>query len=144
MTIYVPKLQELPRDQMALLDASAEYSVRQSAGRLSAYVYDWPDLRVVFNVMPDAERPGHLEQFVGWLEDHTRSLGKPLNGKLAARIRSTTIVLGCVVEKTTDREVWHDRVQDMIGMICFNTKSIVFWEGMIFDENCSQLWPPAA
>jgi len=32
----------------------------------------------------------------------------------------------------------------MIGMICFNTKSIVFWEGMIFDENCNQVWPPAA
>jgi hypothetical protein len=31
----------------------------------------------------------------------------------------------------------------MVGMICFNTRSIVFWEGMIFDENCSQLWPPA-
>ena len=78
-------------------------------------------MRVVVNVMPDAERPDHLEQFVGWLEDRSRSLGKRLSGKLAERIRSTTIVLGFVVEKATDREVWHDRVQDMIGMICFNT-----------------------
>ncbi len=144
MTIYVPKLQELPSDQMALLDATAKFSVRQTAGRLSAYMYDWPDLRVVVNVMPDAQRPDHLEQFLCWLEDRTRSLGKALSGKLAARIRSTTIVLGFVVEKTTDREVWHDRVQDMIAMICFNTKSIVLWEGMIFDENCGQVWPPAA
>ena len=144
MTIYIPKLQELPSDQMAKLDATAKFSVRQAAGRLSAYVYDWPDLRVVVNVMPDAERPDHLEQFVRWLEDRSRSLGKALSGKLAASVRSTTIVLGFVVEKTTDREVWHDRVQDMIGMICFNTKSLVFWEGMIFDENCSQVWPPAA
>jgi hypothetical protein len=144
MTIYIPKLQELPSDQMALLDATAKFSVRQAARRLSAYVYDWPDLRVVVNVMPDAERPDHLEQFVSWLQERSRTLGNALSGQLAARIRSTTMVLGFVVEKTTDREVWHDRVQDMIGMICFNTKSIAFWEGMMFDENCSQVWPPTA
>jgi hypothetical protein len=71
-------------------------------------------------------------------------LGKAVGVKLAKRVRSSTIVLGFVVEKTSEREVWHDRVQDMIGVICFNTKSIVFWEGMIFDENCRQLWPPTA
>jgi hypothetical protein len=144
MTIYVPNLRELPPEAMAQLDATAKFSLRQSAGRLSAYVYQWPDLRVFVNVMPDAERPDHLEQVVGYLEDRSRSLGETVSGQLAARIRSTTIVLGFVVEKTTDREVWHDRVQDMIGMICFNTKSIVFWEGMIFDENCNQAWPPGA
>jgi hypothetical protein len=144
MTIYVPKLQELPSDRMARLDTTAKFSVRQAGERLSAYVYDWPDLRVVVNVMPDAERPNHLEQFVRWLEDRSGALGKALSGELAGRIRSSTIVLGFVVEKTTDREIWHDRIQDMIGMICFNTTSIVFWEGMIFDENCSQVWPPAA
>ena len=85
-----------------------------------------------------------MEQFVRWLEDRSRALGKPLSGELAARIRSTAIVLGFVVEKETDPDGWRDRVQDMIGMICFNTKSIVFWEGMIFDENPRQLWPRAA
>ena len=143
MTIYIPKLLELPSDQMALLDPTAKFSVRQAAGRLAAYIYDWPDLRVVVNVMPDTERPDHLEQFVSWLEGGTRSLGKSMSPKLVTRVRSTTIVLGFVVEKTTDQEVWYDRVQDMIGMICSNTQSIVFWEGMIFDENCSQLWPSA-
>jgi len=97
MTIYVPKLHELPSDQMARLDAPAKHSARQAAERLTAYVYDWPDLRVVVNVMPDDERPDHLEQFIRWLENRSQSLGKALNGKLAARIRSTTIVLGFVV-----------------------------------------------
>lgn len=143
MTIYVPNLGELPPAEMSQLDATAKFSLRQTAGRLCAYLYDWPELRVVVNVMPDPERPDHLEQFVRWLEDRSRSLGKVLSGELAARIRSTTIVLGFVVEKATVREVWHDRVQDMIGMICSNTKAIAFWEGMIFDENCSQVWPPA-
>jgi hypothetical protein len=142
MTIYVPKLRELPPAEMARLDPAAKFSERRTAGRLTAYVYDWPDMRVVVNLLPEAELPAHLEQFVWWLEDRAQSLGKTLSGQLAARIHSTTLVLGFVVEKATDREVWHDRVQDMIGMICFNTKSIVFWEGMIFDENCTQLWPP--
>ena len=141
MTIYVPNLGELPAEEMAQLDPAARFSARRSEGRLGAYVYDWPDMRVVVNVLPDAERSQHLDQFASWLEDRSRSLGKRLNGKLAARIRSTTIVLGFVVEKATDREVWHDRVQEMIGMICFNTKAIVFWEGMIFDENAGRVWP---
>ncbi len=144
MTIYVPELRELPPEEMALLDATAKFSVRRSGARVSTYVYDWPDLRVVVNVMPDAERPDHLEQFVRCLNDRTKSLGKALSPELVSRIRSTTIVLGFVVEKATDREVWHGRVQDMIGMICFNTNSIVFWEGMIFDENCNQVWPRTA
>jgi hypothetical protein len=126
MTIYVPKVRELPPAEMARLRPAAKFSARRSAGRLTAYVYDWPDMRVVVNALPDAELPEHLEQFVCWLEDRARSLGKALSDELAARIRSTTLVLGFVVEKATDREVWHDRVQDMIGMICFNTNSIVF------------------
>jgi hypothetical protein len=138
-----PTCESGPPEEMAQLDATAKVSVRQSPGRLTAYVYNWPGMRVVVSVMPDAERSEHLERFARWLEDCSRSPGKALSSELAARIRSTTIVLGFVVEKTTDREVWHDRVQDMIGMICFNTKSIVFWEGMIFDENGGQLWPPA-
>lgn len=142
MTVYIPKLRELPPAEMARLDPAAAFSQRRIAGRLTAYVYDWPDMRVVVNVFPDAELSEHLEQLVRWLEDRARSLGKALSGELAARIRSATLVLGFDVEKATDREVWHDRVQGMIGMICFNTKSIVFWEGMIFDENASQLWPP--
>ncbi len=81
MTIYVPKLQELPSEQMASLDATAKFSVRQIGGILSACVYDWPDLRVVVNVMADAERLDHLKQFIHWLEDHSRSLGKALGGK---------------------------------------------------------------
>ena len=143
MTIYVPKLGELPPTEMVRLAPAAKFSERRSAGWLTAYVYDWPDMRVVVNVFPDAELAEHLEQFIRWLEDRAGSLGKVLSDELAARVRSTTLVLGFVVEKAKDREVWHDRVQDMIGMICFNTKSIVFWEGMIFDENCTQLWPPA-
>lgn len=143
MTIYIPNLRELPPEEMSQLDVAARFSVQQSARKVSAYVYDWPDLRVVINVMPDAERPDHLDEFIRWLEARSRALGKTLSVELAARIRSTTMVLGFVVEKTADRQVWHERVQDMIGMICFNTKSIVFWEGMIFDENASQIWPPA-
>lgn len=56
MTIDVPNLRELPPEEMAGLDAAAESSVRRAAERLPAYAHDWPDLRVVVDVMPDAER----------------------------------------------------------------------------------------
>ncbi len=141
MTIYVSNLRELPRDEMAKLDATSKFSVQKNSSRITAFVYDWPDLRIIVNVMPDSERANHLEELVRWLEDRSQLLDNALSDELVARIRSSMIVLGLVIEKTTDRNVWHDRIQDMIGMICFNTKSIVFWEGMIFDENCSQVWP---
>ena len=141
MTIYVPGLRELPRDQMAELDGAAEFSVRHTGGKLSAYVYEWEDLRIVIDVMPDADRAGHLKQFERWIEVRSASLGQVVEPGLVDRIRSSTIVLGIVVEKTTDRDVWHDRVQDIVGMICFNTKSLLFWEGMVYNENCRRVWP---
>jgi hypothetical protein len=142
MTIYVPKLHELPPGEMARLVPTAKCSQRRTAGGLTAYVYDWPDLRVIVNIMPDADRPQRLEQFVQWLEGRARFLGQPLDCELADDPLDRPRPRLCR-RKGTDCDVWHDRVQDMVGMICFNTRSIVFWEGMIFDENCSQLWPPA-
>jgi hypothetical protein len=144
MTIYVPTINELPREQLSRLCPGATFSVIDSAGVVSAYVYEWPDLKITINVLPSADVAAHLEGFIGWAQSVAKAQGRSLDKGLTRRIRSTTMVLGFVVEKTTDRQVWHERVQDLIGMICFNTRALLFWEGAIFNEECRQLLPVPA
>jgi hypothetical protein len=144
MTIYIPTIHELPRDQLSRLCPGATFSVIEADKAISAYVYEWPDLKITINVVPDAEVTDHLAGFIGWAESVARAQGRPLDMSLTVRIRSTTMVLGFVIEKATDRDVWHDRVQDVVGMICFNTGGLLFWEGAIFDEQCQQLLPTPA
>jgi hypothetical protein len=141
MSIYIPKLQELPQHQMARLAPEARFSMIQSSGFVSDYVYEWDDLKITINVMPHAEVAAHLEEFVGWSRSVARAQGQPLDEVLVRRIRSSSMVLGVIVEGTTDREVWHERTQDLIAMICFHTSALLFWEGLIYDKNCQQLLP---
>jgi hypothetical protein len=51
------------------------------------------------------------------------------------------MVLGFVVEGTSDRDVWHGRAEDLIATICYNTGALLFREGAVFDENCQRLLP---
>jgi len=92
-------------------------------------------------VLPTPELAGLLEGLVAWDRSVARAHCRPPEEPLIQRIRSTTLVLGFVVDGTTDRDVWHGRVQDMIAMICSNTGALLFWEGAVFDENCQQLLP---
>lgn len=143
MTIYIPNLRRLPLEQLSRLGDGARFSVSEVDGSVAALVYEWDDMSVVVNVLPASELAGHLDGFIGWARSFARAQGNDLASLLVQRIRSTTMVLGFVVEGTTDRDVWHGRVEDMIAMICYNTGALLFWEGAVFDENCQQLLPAA-
>jgi hypothetical protein len=129
---------------MSRLCPGAASSVIEADKVVSAYVYEWPDLKITVNVLSGAEVAGHVEGLVGWAQAVAKAQGRPLAKSLIRRIRSTSMVLGFVVGKTTEREIWHDRVQDAIAMICFNTGALLFWEGAIFNEHCQQLLPTPA
>jgi hypothetical protein len=144
MTIYTPEIRELPRDEMSRLCPEATFSVVEVDGMVLAYVYEWADLEITINVLPRSDLSAHLDGFIGWCQSVASSHGQALDKSLTERIRSTTIVLGFVVKKATERDVWHERVQDLIAMICYNTRSLLFWEGAIFDEECRQLLPVPA
>jgi hypothetical protein len=141
MTIYIPRIVELPREEMSRLCPGAAFGVIETKKVVSGYYYEWPDLKMTINVLSQADIAGHLDGFIGWAESVPKAEGHALDISLIRRIRCTTIVLGFVVEKTTDREVWHDRVQNAIAMICSNTGALLFWEGAIFDDQCQQLLP---
>jgi hypothetical protein len=143
VTIYIPELHELPREQLTLLGSGARFSLVEANGSVTAYIYEWTDLKIIVNVTSDSAVAGHLEGIIAWARTVATARGQPLDESLVQRIRGTTLILGFVVEGTTDRNVWHDRVQDLIAIICFNTGALLFWEGAIFDENCQQLLPAA-
>jgi hypothetical protein len=141
VTIYIPRLRQLPLEQLSLVGAGARFSVSEADGSIATLAYEWEDLKVVVNVLSTPELARHLEGLVAWVRSVARAQGRPPEEPLIQRIRSTTLVLGFVVDGTTDRDVWHGRVQDMIAMICSNTGALLFWEGAVFDENCQQLLP---
>ena len=141
MTIYIPQLKGLPNQKVRLLAHAAHFSVTESDGTVTAFAYDWPDLRVVINVMPKTELAKHLEGFVDFIRQGCMRLRRPIDSSLEQRILSTTLVLGFVVEAKAQRDCWQDRVQEMMGTIAFNTGSLVFWEGRIFDEGAKPLFP---
>jgi hypothetical protein len=95
MTIYIPTIHELPREEMSRLCTGAAFTVIEADRPVSAYVYEWPDLMITINVLPGADVVGHLDGFIGWAQ------GRPLAKSLTQRIRSTTMVLGFVVGKTS-------------------------------------------
>lgn len=141
MTIYVPQLKALPIGKMRLLDPKAQCSVLENGGTVTAFAYDWPDLRVVINVMQGSELAQHLQGFVGFIRHGCAVLHKPIDHALERRILSTTLALGFVVERNAQPDCWQDRVHNMMGTIAFNTGSIVFWEGYLYDEHAKKLFP---
>jgi hypothetical protein len=126
---------------MRQLDPTAQCSMIESDRTLTAFAYEWPDLRVVINVMPGSELPQHLQGFVGFIRQGCARLKRPVDDSLERRILSTTFVLGFVVERKAQPDCWQERVQNMIGTIAFNTGSLVFWEGRILDEHAKPLFP---
>jgi len=142
MTVYIPHIHELPRGNMCSLDPAAQCSVIEAEGVVTAFAYDWPDLRVVIHLTsgPELEQP--LQGFLGYVRRGCAGLRKPVDPSFERRILSTTLVLGFVVERKTKPDEWRDRVYQMIGMIAYNTSSLVFWEGAVLDENSNQLFPP--
>lgn len=144
MTIYIPNLHALPEHQLSRLAPDARFSVMRANGVVSAYVYELEDMKIVIHAVPCAEVAAHLEGFIGWSQSVAQAQGRVVDEALLRRIRATSIILGFGVEGTTNRDVWHNRVQDLIAMICYNTGALLFWEGIIFDENCQQLLPEIA
>jgi hypothetical protein len=68
MTIYIPKIRHLPRDEMSRLCPDAAFSVVEVGGAILVYVYEWPDLKITINVLPRAELAVHLDGFIGWCQ----------------------------------------------------------------------------
>jgi hypothetical protein len=68
-----------------------------------------------------------------------RGLNVSLSEGLFDKIDSTRLVLGFYAEPDMDAE---GRAEDILGAITFSTKSLMFTNGMVFDENAKQIFPP--
>lgn len=131
----------LPISAMAQLCEGAAFSTVPDHGPVSEYVYEWPDFAIRISVMPDSKMSAHLEGFVEYLRNAEGKSGSQLSGELIARIRETRLVLGVIASPDIEEASRFDRLQEAIGTICFNTKSLLFWEGCVHDENADLVFP---
>lgn len=143
-TIYCNTTSSLPIAAMAHLCDDAKFSTQPAVGPVSQYIYEWADFTIQINVMPEEEIANHIDGFIGYLQNIARTTGATLSNELLQRIRQTKLVLGFVASPDIANDSQFDRLQDAIGMICYNTNSLVFWEGRVHDENAILLFPPCA
>ena len=129
---------------MACLCDEAKFSAHPAVGPISQYVYEWSDFTIHINVMPEGDIAEHIDGFIAYLQHIASSTGATLNSELLQRIRQSKLVLGFVALPDIAIESRFDRLQDAIGMICYNTNSLVFWEGRVHDENAILLFPSSA
>ncbi len=134
MTIYCP-ISELPERQMAALADGARFTMARVDGTLRAYEYEWPDLTITINVMLESKHPGHLDGLIAYAHNLAKARGVELQPEMIQRMRSMRLVLGIMVHPDFDEESRFQRLETLIGTICFNTQSLLFWEGDILDEN---------
>lgn len=139
--IYSQFLDSLPEQQMQGLAEGCQFATVSENGVATQYRYEWLDMRLVLNVLPKSELRNHLDGFVGFLTNAYVSNGKPINSRLIERIKRTQLVIGVVVEPDYNENSRFMRLQDILGAISCNTKSLVFFEGAIIDENGQHLFP---
>jgi hypothetical protein len=138
-TLYTGEMAELPVDKIAKIGRGATFVVHRKDGRIDSYEYSWPDLTVRLNPMPTEELKDHLRGFLGYVAAGCRKLGVPLPKGLLERIERVKLVLGFEALPDMDAE---GRAESILGAIAFNTKSLIFHGGAVYDENAGQIHPP--
>jgi len=138
-TVYVSTAAELPFEKMANLCEGAEFSTNSFEGVISEYVYEWPAFTLHVNISRLNEISVHIEELIGYLFNIQKSVGGNLDEQLLERFRETKLVLG--FWSSPDTEGGSDLLHDALGTIAYNTKSLIFWEGKVYDENASLLFP---
>jgi hypothetical protein len=138
-TLYTEEMTELPIDKISGIGSGATFVVHREGERVDFYEYSWPDLTVHLYVTPGEELQDHLQGFMGYVTSGCRNLGLPVPPGLLERIARVKLVLGCVVQPRMDAE---GRAENILGAIAFNSKSLMFSGGEVYDENLEKLFPP--
>lgn len=137
--LYSNSMLELPEHSIKNIAKPSKFYVVSNEEGSKSYHYEWPDLKIKINLMPQNKIADHLQGFAGYIQ-HLYSLkdAEP-NVDLLQRVSSTTMVLGVMVEPSRDKE---GRVEDVVGAIQFNTKSLMFFKDNVYDENSELIIGP--
>ena len=137
--LYSQSMSVFPEKQIEEAAHTEKYYVSDSQSGLKTYHYEWPDLKVIVNIMPKPKIEKHIQGFLGYI-DHLSSLSsiKP-NNSIIKRVSGTSMVVAVIIEPGGDMT---GRSQNIVGAIAHFTKAIMFTSGVLFDENGEELIGP--
>ena len=95
--LYAQSLDSLPEELMRRLGGVAHDNG-------SSFAFDWPDLSVVFHVMPSEEMAEHLIGFQGYVTHLCDGDPEERGCQILERIGRTRLVVRAVVEPGRDEE----------------------------------------
>jgi hypothetical protein len=101
------------------------------------FVFDWGNVELTLNVLPQEELGEHLSGFVGWLSDRYENRFDDRGRRLVDRIQATGLVIGVVIEPDRD-----ERVDGVLGAIIHTLQAFVFWDGAILDTQARLILAP--
>jgi hypothetical protein len=144
LAIYSQITNQLPEEflrdvaKQVAPEASFQVEVDQedaSAGKF--YVFDWGDVELTLNVLPQEELGEHLSGFVAWLMDLFENRFDDRGRRVVDRIQSTGLVVGVVIEPGRD-----ERVDGVLGAIIHTLQAFVFWDNVILDSQARLILAP--
>ncbi len=144
MTLYCQTMDQLPPAMMARLGNGAEYSHalerdRKSGAVTERYQYRWSDFIVNLYARREPDIDGSLQEFIATAADTARSHGKVLDPDFVDRILLTRLVIGYDAGPDYQDASNFVRLESVILTLCRHTRSLLLWEGRVYDENMDLL-----
>jgi hypothetical protein len=144
MTLYCQTLDQLPEAQMRQLGPGSRLShfVERDANTgadVERYTYRWSDFQIDLYVTRPPDITAHLKGFVTYANGVVRANRKALDAAFVRRVYATRLVIGYVAGPDYEEPSRFARLEDLILTMCYNTQSLLFWEGRVYDENMNLL-----
>lgn len=139
MTLYCQTLDALPQGQMARLGPGArttQYLDRDPNTGLDVerYNYRWHDFEVNFYLSRQPEIAPLLQDFIEYARRRARANGHALDREFVRRIQMTRLIIGYDAGPNYLERSRFERLEDMIVALRGSTRSLLLWDGSIFDE----------
>ena len=139
MTLYCQTVDMLPEAQMSLLGVGARstHIIERDANtgaNVERYNYRWRDFEVNFYLSRQPEIASHLQGIIDYANRKARANGLALDREFVRRLQATRLVIGYEAGPNFQEPSRFERLEDMIVAIRNSTRSLLLWEGGIYDE----------
>ena len=139
MTLYCQTVDVLPEAQMCRLGSGARSTHiierdPNTGADVERYNYRWRDFEVNFYLSRQPEIATHLQGIIDYAYKRARANGFALDRDFVRRIQATRLVIGYEAGPNFQERSRFERLEDMIVAIRNSTRSLLLWEGGIYDE----------
>ena len=140
-SLYLTDPTPIPLDYLQRVAPSAQVSfLPPSNGTAGGYLLAAPTWRLVMNVLPADQVPGHLNGFAGYVVHVTGGGATPAAQAVLQRVSATRLVLGCVVEPGFDPA---GEIRRALAAVASGGRGLVFAHNALYDAGGALLVGPA-